>query len=109
MVAIKIAEILGQIHQQHVIHKDVNPSNIILNRATGQVKIIDFGISTALPHENPAFQHPNLLEGTLAYISPEQTGRMNRRLDQRADFYALGITFYELLAGQVPFEASDMR
>ena len=74
MVAIKIAEILGQIHQQHVIHKDVNPSNIILNRATGQVKIIDFGISTALPHENPAFQHPNLLEGTLAYISPVSVG-----------------------------------
>ena len=107
MVAIKIAEILGQIHQQHVIHKDVNPSNIILNRATGQVKIIDFGISTALPHENPAFQHPNLLEGTLAYISPEQTGRMNRAVDYRTDLYSLGATLYELLTGALPFSTAD--
>ncbi|MEL6928994.1 MAG: AAA family ATPase [Cyanobacteria bacterium J06600_6] len=106
-LAIAIAEILGQIHGAKIIHKDINPSNIILNPATKEVKIIDFGISTILTVENPTFKHPNVLEGTLAYISPEQTGRMNRSLDYRTDFYSLGVTFYELLTGQVPFRLSN--
>ncbi|GAA6618330.1 EAL domain-containing protein [Scytonema sp. NUACC26] len=106
-LAIAIAKILGQIHAANIIHKDINPSNIVLNPTIGKVKIIDFGISTVLSQENPTFSNPNILEGTLAYISPEQTGRMNRAIDYRTDFYSLGATFYELLTGILPFESSD--
>ena len=106
--AIQIVNILKNIHQQGVIHKDVNPANIVLNQKTGQLKFIDFGTSTRLSRETPIFRIPELLEGTPAYISPEQTGRMNRLLDYRADFYSLGISFYQLLTGQTPFETSDL-
>ncbi len=106
-LAIAITEILDQIHAAHIIHKDINPSNIVLNPSTNQVKIIDFGISTVLSQENPTWKNPNVLEGTLAYISPEQTGRMNRAIDYRTDFYSLGVTFYELLIGTLPFQSSD--
>ena len=106
-LAMQIVEILEQVHQQHVIHKDLNPSNIVLNPTTGQLKIIDFGISTTLSRESPTFRSPNTLEGTLAYISPEQTGRMNRTVDYRTDFYSLGVTFYELLTGHLPFQTTD--
>lgn len=107
-LAIKVSKILGEIHQRQVIHKDINPSNIVWNQKTDEIKIIDFGISTKLSREITTFRNPNLLEGTLAYISPEQTGRMNREIDYRSDFYSLGVTFYELLAGQLPFETIDM-
>ncbi len=107
-LAIQLTEILGSIHAAHVIHKDINPNNIILNRATGVVKIIDFGIATRFARTNPSFNNPHGLEGTLAYISPEQTGRMNRMLDYRTDFYSLGVSFYELLVGQLPFVADDV-
>ena len=106
-LAIKIIEILGQVHAANVIHKDINPSNIVLNLETDRVKLIDFGIATVLTRENPTLKSPNVLEGTLAYISPEQTGRMNRSLDYRTDFYSLGVTFYELLTGKLPFETTD--
>ncbi|AFY93203.1 AAA family ATPase [Chamaesiphon minutus] len=106
-VAIKIAEILSQIHDAKIVHKDLNPSNIVFNPTTGQLKIIDFGISTVFTRENPAIKHPTLLEGTLAYMSPEQTGRMNRSLDYRTDLYSLGATFYQLLTQRVPFETTD--
>ncbi|MEG4344828.1 ATP-binding sensor histidine kinase [Microcoleus sp. A003_D6] len=105
--AIKITRALGQIHQHNIIHKDINPSNIIINSTTGLVQIIDFGISTVLSRENPSINNPNILEGTLTYISPEQTGRMNRSIDYRTDFYSLGVTFYELLTGQVPCDYND--
>jgi PAS domain S-box-containing protein len=104
-LAIQITDALGKVHQKNVIHKDINPSNIVLNPQTGQLKIIDFGLSTILSQENPSLKSPNLLEGTLAYMSPEQTGRMNRSLDYRTDFYSLGVTFYELLTNQLPFES----
>lgn len=107
-LAVKIAEILGSIHAANVIHKDINPSNIVLNPETGQVKIIDFGIATRFTRTNPSFKSPHVLEGTLAYLSPEQTGRMNRSLDYRTDFYSLGVTFYELLTGQLPFPTTDI-
>jgi len=106
-LAIEITEILGRIHSNNIIHKDINPSNIVLNPATGIVKLIDFGIATRLSRTNPTFRNPNVLEGTLAYISPEQTGRMNRFLDYRTDFYSLGVTFYELLTGKLPFTTTD--
>ncbi|MBP0016186.1 MAG: serine/threonine protein kinase, partial [Cyanobacteria bacterium SBLK] len=106
-LAIKIVEIIGQVHQQQIIHKDINPSNLVWNPKTGQVKLIDFGISTVLSRENTTFRNPNLLQGTLAYISPEQTGRMNRSIDYRTDFYSLGVTFYEILTGRLPFPTED--
>ena len=106
-VAIGIVQALRQVHDANVIHKDVNPSNVVLNRDTGTVKLIDFGISTKLSEERPDMRPVQRLEGTLAYLSPEQTGRMNRVLDYRTDFYSLGATLFELLTGRVPFEGHD--
>ncbi|MEG5171534.1 AAA family ATPase [Microcoleus sp. B3-D7] len=107
-IAIATTESLQQIHSAHIIHKDINPSNIVFNPASGELKIIDFGISTQLTRENYTIKNPNILEGTLAYMSPEQTGRMNRSLDYRTDFYSLGGTFYELLTYQLPFDTNDV-
>jgi predicted ATPase/signal transduction histidine kinase len=106
-LALALARSLNQIHQRHLIHKDINPSNLVVNLKTEQVQIIDFGIATQLSREAPQLQSPGHLEGTLAYLSPEQTGRMNRALDYRTDFYSLGITFYEMLAGVPPFSTTD--
>jgi len=106
-IAIQTAESIAQIHAANIIHKNINLSNIVLNVTTGQLKLIDFGIATRLSRENPTIRHPNVLEGTLAYMSPEQTGRMNRSLDYRTDFYSLGVTLYELLTHHLPFETSD--
>ncbi|MFC2140751.1 diguanylate cyclase [Acidobacteriota bacterium] len=106
-LALQITEILGEIHRHNVIHKDINPSNIVWNPENGILKIIDFCISTVLPYETIEHASPESLEGTLAYISPEQTGRMNRPLDYRTDFYSLGVTFYEMLTSQLPFETKD--
>ena len=106
-IAIKIIEGLAVIHTNNIIHKDINPSNIIYNPQTGQLKIIDFGISTQLSQEFLTVIPPHQLEGTLAYIAPEQTGRMNRGIDYRRDFYSLGITFYELFTNKLPFERTD--
>jgi len=104
-LAIKLTEILGRIHAANVIHKDINPGNIVLNLNTGVVKMIDFWIATRFSRTNPT-KSLHLLEGTLAYLS-EQTGRMNRMLDYRSDFYSLGATFYEL-TGQLPFPTRDI-
>lgn len=106
-LAIQLAETLSQIHAANIIHKDINPSNIIYNPETGQVKLIDFGIATVLTRENTTIANPNVLEGTLAYMSPEQTGRMNWTLDYRTDLYSLGATFYQLLTRRLPFETTD--
>lgn len=111
-LAIQILEIIGQIHQQGFIHKDINPSNIVWNQETGQVRIIDFGISAELSNknpefQNPEFQNPEFTEGTRSYISPEQTGRMNRVVDYRTDFYSFGVTFYEMLTDTLPFKSKD--
>ncbi|MDJ0533203.1 MAG: AAA family ATPase [Xenococcaceae cyanobacterium MO_207.B15] len=106
-ITIKTTESLAAIHTANIIHKDINPSNIVYNPQTGQLKIIDFGISTRLSQEFLTVCPPNQLEGTLAYIAPEQTGRMNRGIDYRSDFYSLGVTFYELLTNQLPFETND--
>ncbi len=106
-IAIQLVQSLGNIHQNQIIHKDIKPHNIIINPETYRVKITDFSISSRLVRENATPSYPNLLEGTLAYISPEQTGRMNRTIDYRSDFYSLGVTFYEMLTGELPFNAID--
>jgi predicted ATPase len=102
-----VTESLRQVHQQHIMHKHVTPGNIVLNPATGAVKLIDFGMASVLAREMIAFRNSSVLEGTLAYLAPEQTGRMHCAMDERADFYALGVTFYELLTGHVPFTQAD--
>jgi predicted ATPase/GAF domain-containing protein len=106
-IAIQLADTLHYLYQNRVIHKDIKPANILINPDTSQVKLIDFSISSLLPRETQEIQTANVLEGTLAYISPEQTGRMNRGIDYRSDFYALGVTFYQLLTGQLPFRSID--
>ncbi|MEH2315884.1 hybrid sensor histidine kinase/response regulator [Nostoc sp.] len=106
-IAIQLASTLTQLHQAKIIHKDIKPDNIVINPETGQVKIIDFSIASCLEKENQSISNPNLLEGTLAYMSPEQTGRMNRSIDYRTDFYSLGVTFYQMLTGSLPFNAAD--
>ncbi|MGD1805195.1 trifunctional serine/threonine-protein kinase/ATP-binding protein/sensor histidine kinase [Dapis sp. BLCC M126] len=106
-IAIQLSEILHQLHNNSIIHKDIKPANILIHPETKQVKLIDFSISTLLAKETQTIQTPNVLEGTLAYLSPEQTGRMNRAVDYRSDFYSLGVTFYELLKGDLPFRSDD--
>ncbi|MEG3863015.1 AAA family ATPase [Microcoleus sp. herbarium12] len=107
-VVMALTDTLSKIHAANIIHKDITPGNIVLNLETGVVKMIDFGIATRFNRVNPTFKSPHILEGTLAYMSPEQTGRMNRLLDYRTDFYSLGVTFYELLTGQLPFTTTDV-
>ncbi|MBN2441347.1 MAG: AAA family ATPase [Spirochaetales bacterium] len=106
-LAVKITDALSQIHGQNVIHKDINPSNIIWNRKTNQLKIIDFNIAVELKREITQFMTMDILEGTLDYISPEQTGRMNRSIDYRTDLYSLGVTLYELFTEVLPFNWKD--
>jgi len=106
-LAISMAGAIAEIHQLKLIHKDICPQNIIVNPETCQVKIIDFGISSELFLETQEAINPDSLEGTLDYLSPEQTGRMNRMVDYRTDLYALGATFYHMLTGVPPFCGSD--
>jgi PAS domain S-box-containing protein len=106
-LAVALVRGIQGIHAAAVIHKDINPSNIIYNPVTRKLQVIDFGIATVLTWENPEIKNPDGLEGTLPYISPEQTGRMNRSVDYRTDYYSLGITLYELLTGKLPFETKD--
>ncbi|WP_437594471.1 sensor histidine kinase [Sorangium sp. So ce1000] len=106
-LAVRIVDGVAALHQRDVIHKDLKPQNILVNVATGQVKLADFGLASRLSREQPPAGHPRLIEGSLPYLSPEQTGRMNRAVDSRADLYALGVTFYEMLTGRLPFEAQD--
>ncbi|MGH1396460.1 MAG: trifunctional serine/threonine-protein kinase/ATP-binding protein/sensor histidine kinase [Trichormus sp.] len=106
-IAIAIVSILEELHRDRIIHKDIKPANILIHPNTLEIRLIDFSIATLLPREIQQFTNPNVLEGTLAYISPEQTGRMNRGIDYRSDFYSLGVTFYELLSGHLPFNSID--
>ncbi len=102
-----LAKTLYAVHEKKVIHKDINPTNVIMNFNTQEVRLQDYSISTRLQWEKQDLKNPELLEGTLKYISPEQTGRMNRGIDYRTDLYSLGITIYELLTGTVPFTSND--
>ena len=106
-IAISITKNLGEIHKKNIIHKDIKTSNIIINQETEEVKLIDFELASQLKSEHQTLSNSNLSEGTLAYISPEQTGRMNRLVDYRTDFYSLGVTLYEMLTGMLPFQTTD--
>ncbi len=106
-LAIRMATLLGRIHRLGLIHKDVNPANFVYNPETGRLQIIDFDIASRLEEERVESGSIRSLEGTLPYIAPEQTGRMNRALDWRADFYGLGATYFEMLTGRTPFESGD--
>ena len=106
-IAIDLCHTLDLLYRERIIHKDIKPANILINPTTKQVKLIDFSIASLLPRETQTLINPNVLEGTLSYLSPEQTGRMNRGIDYRTDFYSLGVTFYELLTGKLPFPSSD--
>ncbi|MBD2440276.1 ATP-binding sensor histidine kinase [Nostoc sp. FACHB-110] len=107
-IAIALCDILNLLYHERIIHKDIKPSNILINPETKEIKLIDFSIASLLPREIQTLVNPCILEGTLAYISPEQTGRMNRGIDYRTDFYSLGITFYELLTSKLPFSSTDV-
>jgi PAS domain S-box-containing protein len=106
-VAAQIAQTLGEIHQHNIIHKDINAANILFDARQQQIKIIDFGLASRINLKSYHLGNPGRLEGTLAYISPEQTGRMNRVVDYRTDLYSLGVTFYEMLTGRLPFISED--
>ena len=108
-IAIQITRAVSDIHEENVIHKDINPSNIIIHPQTKKIWVIDFGLATKLSFEKYEIDNYNSIEGTLPYISPEQTGRMNRNLDYRTDYYSLGISLYELFTGQLPFSANSSR
>ena len=106
-VALSLIGILKEVHRQGILHKMVNPFNIFVDPASGTVKLTGFGLATRLPKENLTTLSPQLSGETLPYISPEQTGRMNRPLDYRSDFYSLGTTLYELFTGRVPFQSRE--
>jgi serine/threonine protein kinase len=106
-IAIPLAGALRQAHERGLIHKDIKPANILVGEASGGVWLTGFGIASRLPREHQPPAAPEVIAGTLAYMAPEQTGRMNRSVDSRSDLYALGVTFYEMLTGRLPFTAAD--
>ncbi|WP_438037255.1 AAA family ATPase [Sorangium sp. So ce204] len=106
-LAIRVVEALAALHRHDVVHKDIKPQNVLLNPATGEVKITDLELASRIPRELQHLEHIGLIEGTLAYMAPEQTGRMNRWIDERTDLYSLGVVFHEMLTGTLPFQAGD--
>jgi PAS domain S-box-containing protein len=106
-IAISLSAALRRLHERGLIHKDLRPANVLVNSATGQVWLTGFGMASRLPRERQSHEPPELIAGTLAYIAPEQTGRMNRSIDSRSDLYSLGVMLYEMLTGGLPFMASD--
>jgi len=106
-LAIGIARALGNVHQRGLVHKEIKPANILVTGANGEVRLTGFGIASRLPRERQSPEPPEFIAGTLAYMAPEQTGRMNRSIDSRSDLYSLGVTLYQMLTGGLPFTASD--
>ncbi|MEA3163753.1 MAG: hypothetical protein QOE88_1571, partial [Verrucomicrobiota bacterium] len=106
-LAISLSTAIAQLHRRGVIHKDIKPANVLVNPDTGQCWLRGFDIASRLPRERQAPASPEFVAGTLAYMAPEQTGRMNRSIDSRSDLYAFGVTLYEMLTGSLPFRASE--
>jgi serine/threonine protein kinase len=105
-LAVALSGALGRLHERGLIHKDIKPTNVLVNSATGHVWLTGFGIASRLARERPPPAAPEFIAGTLAYMAPEQTGRMNRSIDSRSDLYSLGVTLYQMLTGSLPFTAS---
>src|SRR6185369_2903698 len=106
-LAVGLAAALGEVHRRGILHKDVKPAHVLVNAATGQAWLTGFGIASRLPRERHTPDPPETIAGTLAYMAPEQTGRMNRSIDCRSDLYALGVTLYKTLTGSLPFTAAE--
>src|SRR6266478_4382417 len=106
-IGIGLSAALAQLHGRGLIHKDIKPANVMVEPTTGQARLMGFGIASRFPRERQAPEPPEFIAGTLAYMAPEQTGRMNRSIDSRSDLYALGVTRYEMGTGTLPFTASD--
>jgi serine/threonine protein kinase len=106
-IAVPLAAVVGRVHAQGLIHKDLKPANILVDVVSGSVRLTGFGIASRLPRERQAPGPPEEIAGTFAYMPPEQTGRMNRSTDARSDLYSLGVTLYEMITGKLPFWASD--
>jgi len=106
-VAVGLAAALGRLHERRLIHKDLKPTNVLIDSAARQVRLMGFGIASRLRREHQTPEAPEFIAGTLPYMAPEQTGRMNRSIDSRSDLYALGVTLYEMLTDSLPFSASD--
>src|SRR5262245_15131794 len=105
--AIAISAALRQMHGRGLVHKDLKPANILVNRASGEARLTGFGIASRLPRERQAPAPPESIAGTLAYMAPEQTGRMNRSIDSRRDLYSHGVTLYQMLTGFLPLTVTD--
>ena len=106
-IAIALVSALRRVHERGLIHKDIKPANILFDRTSGGVWLTGFGIASRLPRERQHPEPPEEIAGTLAYMAPEQTGRMNRSIDSRSDLYSFGVSLYEMLTGLLPFTASD--
>ena len=106
-LAVALSAALRQLHERGLIHKDIKSANVLADLKTGHVWLTGFGIASRRPRERQAPDPPEFIAGTLAYMAPEQTGRVNRSIDSRSDLYSLGVTMYEMLTGSLPFAASD--
>ena len=106
-LASHITAAVGHMHRHGLVHKDIKPANVLVDESSGSVRLTGFGISTRLSRERETLEPPEFIAGTLAYMAPEQTGRTNRFVDARSDLYSLGVTFYEMLTGSLPFSATD--
>ena len=113
-LAIRLAEIVRELHRRNIVHRDLQPGNVLVVPPTQDftgdgwdLRLIDFDVATRRPREEVQPHPPNQIDGSLPYLPPEQSGRMNRVVDFRADYYSLGVTFYQMLTGRLPFEAAD--
>ena len=106
-LAVALSVAMGRLHGRGLVHKDIKPTNVLVNVSAEKAWLTGFGIASRLPRERQAPEPPESIAGTLAYMAPEQTGRMNRSIDSRSDLYALGVTLYQMLTGSLPFTAAD--
>src|SRR6516165_1336405 len=106
-IAISLSSAIGHLHRRGIIHKDIKSAHVLITPNTGQCRLMGFGISSRLPRERQSPEPPEFIAGTLPYMAPEQTGRMNRSVDSRSDLYSFGVLLYEMLTGSLPFAATD--